>query len=63
MRLSHNAKIEYLPNSSYYIGCAVRQENERIQESLNRGKYIKNFTHVSSFVAAAAPYTGGDQHP
>lgn len=25
----------------------VRQENERIQESINRGKYVRNMTHAA----------------
>lgn len=35
------------------FNTTVRQENERIQESMNRGKYMRNMTH--------AAFIGGQQ--
>ncbi|XP_055316146.1 uncharacterized protein LOC129575931 [Sitodiplosis mosellana] len=39
----------------------VRQENERIQESINRGKYVRNITHAA-FIGGQQ-YQQQSQHP
>ncbi|XP_055316211.1 dentin sialophosphoprotein [Sitodiplosis mosellana] len=43
------------------IDDIVRQENERIQESMNRGKYVRNITHAA-FIGGQQ-YQQQSQHP
>lgn len=46
-------QFEIIANSMRFEST-VRQENERIQESMNRGKYVRNMTH--------AAFIGGQQY-